>query len=156
MSCNITNVVLDAMDKARFASAQHRQAEHIQARRIDDTAIMAQATLAIGHRHVEPAVVRAETGCPDDRADTALVEIEHQRRIIVDTSRSEALGRIAEHRVVIDPVIDRVQKTVHLEVRQRTDIAQRTRELRNPFIHSHQSTRDPDTFRRQVCQIQDR
>ena len=57
---------------------------------VDDAAVVAQVALRVEDRHVEPAVVRAEAGRPDDRADLAAaqVELEPRRRRARASARS--------------------------------------------------------------------
>ena len=95
MGCNITNVVLDAMDEARLAAAQHRQAQYIQSRSVDDAAIVPQVTLAVEHGYVEQTVIGAKPGRPDDCSNTGACQVEHQRVVFVDPGCLEALGRVA-------------------------------------------------------------
>ena len=55
MFAEVADVVLRAMDEARFAPAHEVEAQHVQARCVDDSAVVAQASFAIEHRHVQPA-----------------------------------------------------------------------------------------------------
>ena len=59
--------------------------------RIDHAAVVPQMALAIDHRDVEPAVVRAKPGRPDDGANLAAREIEIEPRRCRRAGRFEAL-----------------------------------------------------------------
>ena len=76
----VPGVVLGAMDETRLAAPQYRQPDHVQSRRIDHTAVVLQAALAVEYRHFEPRIVRAKPGSPDDGASAVPVEVERQRR----------------------------------------------------------------------------
>jgi len=71
MRRDLAHVVLGAVDEARLAPAQERQAEHVEPRRVDDATIVAQVSPAVEDRDVEPGVVRPVSGGPDDRAQLA-------------------------------------------------------------------------------------
>src|ERR671913_611679 len=90
---DVPRIVLGAVDERRFPTAEHRQADSVKARRGHDATIVLQPPLAVEHRYVEPAVVRLEARCPDDRANFAAREIEAQTRRLRHESRLEALGR---------------------------------------------------------------
>ena len=72
----VARVVFGAVDEGRLAAPEHRQSDRIQPGRIDDAAVVPQVALAIDDRHVEPAVVGAKAGRPDDRPDLAAREVE--------------------------------------------------------------------------------
>lgn len=76
MRAKFAHIVFGAVYEARLATAQIGQAKHIQARRIDDAAIVLQRTLAVKDRYVQPGIIRAKTGRPDHRANMIA---EHKR-----------------------------------------------------------------------------
>src|SRR5439155_2608630 len=67
----VLGVGAGAVDEARLPTAQEGRADQVHARGVDDTAVVAQETFAIENRHVEPRVVRAVAGRPDDGPDLA-------------------------------------------------------------------------------------
>lgn len=75
MHGKLARVVLGTVDKARLASPQERQAHDIQARCINDAAVVSDAALAIEYRNRQPAVIWAETGRPNHRANAFMPEI---------------------------------------------------------------------------------
>src|SRR4051812_920046 len=72
----VARVVLRAVDEAGLAPAENRQSNRIEARRVDDAAVVAQVSLPVEDRHVEPAVIGTESGRPDDRADLPALQVE--------------------------------------------------------------------------------
>ena len=88
--------------------------------------VVTQATLAIEHRHVEPGVVGAKAGGPDDRADLATLEIETQRGRFGNSDRLEttALRRRLHVAVVARPFVERVEQSLELEVGERARVAE--------------------------------
>src|SRR5258706_5872294 len=72
----IARVIFRAVDEGRLASPQDRQSDRIQPRRLDNPAIMPQMAFGIDHRNIEPAVVQAKPGRPDDGLDFAAPEVE--------------------------------------------------------------------------------
>src|SRR3990170_4760687 len=75
---DVPGVVLRAMDEGRFATTEDRQPHRIQPWRIDDAAVVPQMPLPIDDGNIQPAVVRAKAGCPDDRTDLAAREVERE------------------------------------------------------------------------------
>lgn len=75
MRGKLARVVLGTVDKARLASPQERQAHDIQARCINDTAVVSDAALAVEYRDRQPAVIWAETGRPNHRAYAFTFEV---------------------------------------------------------------------------------
>ena len=73
---NVAGIVFDAENKAGLTAAHKRQAKDVQSRYVDDTAVVLDLPLAVEDIDVEPAVIGTETGCPDNRFDVGLVEIE--------------------------------------------------------------------------------
>ena len=124
MFAELADVVRGAVDEARLASAHEVEAEHIEARCVDDSAIVAQAPLAIKHRQVQPPKIRMKARRPKDRADVAVGQIELQRRLGCDLRWRKLLGRLGwpyalERREGLrGPAVDRVQQTAELEIRQ--------------------------------------
>ena len=88
---HLSRVVFDPADEGRPAPPQHRQAQGVETRAVDDTAVVAEVTLRVDDRDVQPPVVGPETGCPDDRADLAASEVERQPRRPRHLGRLEAL-----------------------------------------------------------------
>ena len=88
--------------------------------------------LASSTGDVEPGVVGAEAGRPDDRLDRAAGEIEAERRRLGHDRRREPVRR--RHRVVDAvgrrPLVDGVEQPAELEVGELALVAQRPGELR--------------------------
>ena len=76
MICDESCVVFSTMNKARFAATQEWQANDVQARRLDDAAVVLQHAFAIQHRNVQPGVVGSKTGGPENRAYAVIIEIQ--------------------------------------------------------------------------------
>jgi hypothetical protein len=55
--CKVTGVVTRAIDQAGSAASQERQPDHVQSRR-NDSALVADATLVVENRQVDPRMVR--------------------------------------------------------------------------------------------------
>ena len=72
---HVARVVLGAMDEGGLASSKDWQADGIQPGRVDHSAIVPQVAFTIDHWHIEPAVVRMKSRCPDDGADLAAPEV---------------------------------------------------------------------------------
>ena len=68
-------VVIDAKDEARLASAHQRQAQYVEARGLDDAAVMLNVALAVKNRNIQPTVVRTKTRSPNDSADGVAVQL---------------------------------------------------------------------------------
>src|SRR5690606_18899827 len=83
------DVVLGAVNEAGLAPAQERQPERVQPGRVHHAAVVAQASLAVEHRHVQPRVVRAEAGGPEHGADLAAPEVQTEQRRAGDGGRRE-------------------------------------------------------------------
>ena len=90
---HLTSVVLDAVDERGLATPQDGETERVQARAVDDATVVAEMALGVDDRHVEPAVIGAKSGCPDDRADLPVAEVELQPRRPGNLRWREALGR---------------------------------------------------------------
>src|SRR5678815_3019536 len=155
MFAKLADVVLRAMDEARLASAHEVEAEHIKARCVDDSAVVAQAPLAIKHRHVQPAKIRMKARRPEDRADAAVRQIERQRRLGCEARWRNLLGRLGrphalERRgglcpILRHPAVDRVQQTAELEISHRAMVAERAGELRLAIMDSYEAANQRDT-----------
>lgn len=59
------------MDEARLASPEVGQPQHVDAGRVDDTAVVPEVAPSVEHGQVEPRVVGPETRRPDDGAHVA-------------------------------------------------------------------------------------
>src|SRR6266567_9337529 len=90
---HISRVILRAINETRFASAKDGQPQSIHPRCIDDASVVSQVTLAIDHRHVEPAILRTKTGRPQDRTDLAIPQVEAEPCRGGCASRLEAFRR---------------------------------------------------------------
>ena len=77
---NVACIVFDAKNKTGLAATHQWQAENVKPGHVDDSTVMSDLALAVEDIDFEPAVIGTETGCPDDRADIRLVEIERQHR----------------------------------------------------------------------------
>ena len=74
---NRLRVVRSAGDVAGAACAQQAAAEQVHARSVgDDAAVVTDSALVVEHRHVEPRMVGAEAGRPQDGADVAPAQID--------------------------------------------------------------------------------
>ncbi len=91
MFAEIARVVAGAVEEDGFAAAQEWHAHQVHAGRVDDAAVVTDLALAIEHRHIEPRIVGAEAGRPDDRPDVSAGEIHAQRRRGLDLDRGEAV-----------------------------------------------------------------
>jgi hypothetical protein len=80
MRTQVSGIVTGAVDKTRLSASKERHAHQVHARGIDDTAIVADTALAVEDRHVQPRVVRAESGGPDDGLDLTAIQIHRERR----------------------------------------------------------------------------
>src|SRR5215510_10080302 len=89
---HVARVVLDAVDERGLAPPEHRQAEGVHTRAVDGAAVVAQLTLRVDDRYVEPPVVGPVTRCPDNRPDLTAAEIETEPRRPRHLRRREALG----------------------------------------------------------------
>ena len=79
----LSRIVLGAVDEARLAAAQHGQPEHDHPRDCRrHAAVVAHVPLRVDDGNVEPAVVGAEAGRPEDRPDLAAAEIDAARATI--------------------------------------------------------------------------
>ena len=78
---DVTGIVTDAIDEARFSAPQELHTHQVHAGGfVYNTPVVANVSLAIKHRHLEPRIVRAKPGCPYDRLDTAAIEVDEKRR----------------------------------------------------------------------------
>src|SRR5690349_16326634 len=73
---HLARVVFDAVDERRLAPAEHRQAEGVHARALHDAAVVPEMALVVHDGHVQPAVVRAIAGRPDDGTELIAREID--------------------------------------------------------------------------------
>src|SRR6185503_13749533 len=155
MFAELADVVLRSMDEARLASAHEVEAQHIEAGRVDDSAVVAQAPLAIKHRQVQPAEIRMKARRPDDRADAAVGQIERQRRLGCEARWHNLLSRLGRPYalercgglcpILHHPAVDRVEQSAELEISHRAMVAERAGELRLAIIDSYQAANQRDT-----------
>jgi hypothetical protein len=76
VGAQVTRIVADPVDEARFPAPQKRQAHHVQAWRFHhDAAIVADVALQVDYRYVQPGIVGAESGRPDDPPDPRTTQI---------------------------------------------------------------------------------
>ena len=68
---HVARVVLGAVDEGRLAAPEHRQADRVQPRRIDDAAVVPQVALCDRPPARRASCSRAKSGRPDDRPDLA-------------------------------------------------------------------------------------
>ena len=81
MRAQFLGVGLGAVDEAGPPPAQEVGAEQVHARCVaHDTAVMADPALVVEDRNVEPRVVGAIAGRPDDRADVGTAQVEGEHR----------------------------------------------------------------------------
>ena len=90
---DVPHVVLRAVDETRFPAAEDRESEHVQARCVDDAAVMAQIALLVDGRDMEPTVIGTKTGGPHDGAHFAARQFQRQRRASGYHRRLWSLGR---------------------------------------------------------------
>src|SRR5688572_30926044 len=149
-------VVFGAVNETRLATPQDRQAQRIEAGRIDDAAVVAQLSLGVEDRHVEPAVVRAKPGRPDDRLGLALPQVELQWRRIGRPGGFEALrsANLGVAPVAASPLVEGAQQTFHLQVSQRKLIAQSPREQGASVADRRQTANDLNARGTQRVEIQ--
>ena len=105
----------------------------VHARGLDDAPVVADTALAVEDRHVEPRVVGAEPGRPDDGSDFTAREIDSRAAAMLRPRwvRSGVAGPTSPSSPFsARPFVDRVEQPVHLEVGQRALVSQRSRELR--------------------------
>ena len=74
-------VPADAGEAPRSPGVLPRQAQDIQPRAAGDAAGVHGVAAAVEDRHLDPAVLAAESGCPDHRADPAGLQIEFSRLV---------------------------------------------------------------------------
>ena len=75
MIAEIARVPAGTIDERGFASAEELQAHHIHAGRRDHPAVVADVSLVIEDGHVQPRIVEAVPGRPDDCFDLPACEI---------------------------------------------------------------------------------
>src|SRR5216683_954171 len=133
----VARVVLRAMDEGRLASPEDGQSDGIQPWHIDNAAIVPQVAFTIDHRNIEPAVVRPKSGCPDDGSDLAAPQVEIEPRRGGRAGWLEPLRRadVGVARVAAPPVIERVQESIHLEVRECKLVAKSPRKKCSAVAH---------------------
>ncbi len=96
MTCEVrrhlSRIVFDAMDEGRFPPPQDRQAERVETGSVsDDAAVVAEQAPSVEYRDVQPGVVGAVTGRPDDGADLTAAQVELQPRRGCELDRCEPL-----------------------------------------------------------------
>src|SRR5215207_7519325 len=94
MIAEIARIVAGAIDQGRLATAQKLQPHQVHAWMCRDPAIVTHLALAIENRHIEPGVVRAVAGSPNDRPDLARGEIHAERRSALHLCGGKAVRRI--------------------------------------------------------------
>src|SRR4051812_42047400 len=94
MCAQVPCVVANAVDQAGLAPPEERHAHQIQSGRFNDTSIVADTTLVIEDRYMQPGVIGPEAGCPHDGFDAPAGQIEKQWRRFFDSSRVETLRRL--------------------------------------------------------------
>ena len=126
-----SRVVAGTVDEARLASTQERRADQVHPGRVDDTTVVADHALAVEDVHVEPGVVGAEAGRPDDGLDRPAGEIQAERRRLGHDRRREPVRRRYRvvHAVGRRPLVDGVEQPVELEVGELALVPQRPGEL---------------------------
>ena len=75
---HVARIILSAVDETGLTTSEHRETDGVETRGVDHAAVVAQAPFSIEHRHIEPAVVRAKTGRPHDRADRAAGQVQFE------------------------------------------------------------------------------
>src|SRR5512145_216296 len=113
VGAKVARIVPDPVDEARFAAPQERQAEEVQARRFGyDAALVADIALAVEDRYLQPGVVGAKPGRPDDRPNSGALEIEPEWRRCFDARRFRAMRGIDDiaHPVFRGPFVNPVQQ----------------------------------------------
>ena len=117
-----------------------------------DTALVDQPALGVDHRHVEPPVVRPESGRPHDRGDLATPQVKLQPRRLGHARRREALGGsdLSVMPLRLGPVVERAQQALHLQVCQREHVAQATGEQRAAVTYRRPAADQLDARRQRV------
>src|SRR6185295_18876476 len=92
MRPELVHVVFGAMNEARLAPAHEVEAERVEPGRGHDAAVVPQATLAIEHWRVQPAVVGAEASGPQHSADAVRLEVDEEPGVLGRLGRGEPLG----------------------------------------------------------------
>ena len=132
--------------------------EGVQARAVDDAAVVAELALRVDDRHVEPPVVGPEPGRPDDRADLAAAEVERQPRRPRHLRRGEALG--SGDLGILPAVRAHSSKTSssrsQLQVGERADVAQAAGEQRAAVADGRPAADQLDAHRRQRVEVERR
>src|SRR3954447_6237219 len=92
---------------------------------------MADLALAVEDGYLDPGIVRAEAGRPDDGRDPATAEGQVEARRLLDPGRREAVRGLdlAVEAVLGHPPVDGIEQPSRLEVGQGALVAQRAREL---------------------------
>ena len=127
MLTEIEGVVFGAVDEGRSAAAQELRAEQIGARRAaHDAAVVLDPLVTIEYRKFQPGVVGPVTAGPDDRADLAALQIDTELRCSFDLGWFESVRSVD---VVVEscarcPLVDRVEQAVHLQIGERTIVAE--------------------------------
>src|SRR6188474_2544557 len=87
----VRGIVSGAIDEGGFASAHERQAHDVHPRRRHDTAVVADASLAIEHRNIEPRIVWTIACGPNHGFDASIIEVHAEPDLRVDLRRFEAM-----------------------------------------------------------------
>lgn len=143
------------MDEARLASPEVGQPQHVDAGRVDDTAVVPEVAPSVEHGQVEPRVVGPETRRPDDGAHVA-AELDPEPRRGTDLRGLVALRRVdlrADARL-LRPLVEQREQPVHLEVRQRADVAERARELCPAVADAREATHELHALRAQHVKVE--
>src|SRR5919201_792124 len=81
-------VILHPADQGGPARVLPGKAEEVEARTVRDAAAVPQAPIVIDDRRVDPGVVSAVPGCPDDRVDVELAAVVEAHRVAVSIHRA--------------------------------------------------------------------
>jgi hypothetical protein len=153
---DLARVVFHAVNERRLAPSQHGQAKRVKPRAADHAALVAKLALRVDHGHVEPLVVGAETSRPHDRTDLAAAQVKPQPRRGRHASRRQALGRAGLLVMPVGPrpVVERVKQAAHLEVRERSRVAQPAGEQRAAVAHGRPAAYQFDAHRGERVQVE--
>src|SRR6202161_1469469 len=94
MITDVAGVVASAIDQCGFSATHERDAHQIYALRCHHPAVVTDHALAIENRKLEPGIVGAITGGPNDRPDLSAGEIQSERRGWVVPGRREPGGGV--------------------------------------------------------------
>src|ERR1700735_730713 len=115
MSTEVAGVVASAIDQCGFSATHERNAHEIYPLKRNHPAVMTDHSLAIENRKLEPGIVGAIAGRPNDRSDLPVGEIQSKRRAFLDLGRRQSMRRLdhAVKTVRLCPLVDPVQEAGH-------------------------------------------